>query len=90
MSGRQAAGAKKKLGGYEAFFPGESHTLAGLIRCALPARTERDVVACVVTDELHGTPGLRVQCASREGLLAALDDARAWVREARKATAVEA
>ena len=81
--------AAKKIPGapVAVFFPGESHTLAGLLRGALPSRSEREPASCVVVDALNEAPGLRVRCASREGLLAALDEARAWVRAARAAPA---
>ena len=78
--------SKKMLVGHDFFFPGESHTLAGLLRSSLPAPSEGEPASCVVSEALNEVPGVTVRCASRQGLLAAIDDARAWVQSAREAT----
>ena len=62
---------------YRVFFPDESHTLACMLREGLQTDDDETIAACVVTDDMHSSPGLVVTCQSKELLLSVLDDALA-------------
>lgn len=74
---------------YQIFVPGETHTLACLLREDLTLASGRDLCYCVVTDRMCDEEGLRIQCASKEDLLRVIDLAAMRVRAWRDATTAD-
>ena len=74
--------AGKKDGTF--FFADEGHTLAGLLRNALPLTQNAEgcyrVTACVVTDEMCEKPGLNIIAEDRATVLDAIDRVADCVR----------
>lgn len=73
--------------GCKVFFPGEGHTLKGLIDAELRPTSWEALYSCNVSDSMSDRTGLHVTCGSRDELRAWLDAALAKIAVWRAETA---